>query len=53
MHNISRICQLAQSLDFCLNQLLVEIEVAMVTIVVVVVVVMTYSNDHLRLRRIW
>ena len=46
MHNISRICQLAQSLDFCLNQLLVEIEVAMVTIV-------TYSNDHLRLRRIW
>ena len=51
MHNISgfansRVC-------FCLNQLLVEIVVAMVTIVVMVMVVITYSNDHLRLRRIW
>jgi hypothetical protein len=39
--------------DFCLNQLLVKIYVVMVMMVVVMmVVVSTYSNDHLRLRRI-
>jgi flagellar biosynthesis/type III secretory pathway M-ring protein FliF/YscJ len=35
------------------NRLLVVLVAAVMTIVVVVVMFMTYSNDHLRLRRIW
>ena len=51
MHKISgfansRVC-------FCLNQLLVAIVVVMTVVVMMVVVFVTYSNDHLRLRRIW
>ena len=52
MHNISRICQLARLIDFYQNRLLVVLVAAMMMVVVVVVFV-TYSIDHLRLRRIW
>jgi hypothetical protein len=51
MHNISRICQPARSIDFYQNRLPVVLVAAMM--MVVMVMMGTYSNDHLRLRRIW